>query len=119
MRIILSAAFMLLLAGCGTTTTSIPVVTPDAAAPSVTPQRGALVGLDASALIGRFGQPRLQVREGSGTKLQFGGGTCLLDAYLYPPASGSGLARVTHIDTRNRDGRPVALAECVRMIEGR
>ena len=112
MRYLLSAAALLLLAGCGTT--PVPVIKPDRPVPSVPAQRGGLIGLDANTLATRLGRPRLQVREGDGTKLQFAGGTCLLDAYLYPSP---GLPRVTHVDTRNREGRPVAQAECVRMIE--
>ena len=116
MRYLLSAAALLLLAGCGTT--PVPVITPDRAAPvSVPAQRGGLVGLDANSLATRLGRPRLQVREGDGTKLQFGGSQCLLDAYLYPGSSG-GVARVTHIDTRTRDGRPTDQAGCIRTIEG-
>jgi len=111
MRKIPTAAALLLLAGCGTTPT--PLVTPIRA---VAAERGDLIGLDASALGARFGRPQLQVREGDGTKLQFAGGTCLLDAYLYPSP---GLPRVTHVNTRNREGRPVAQAECIRMIEAR
>ena len=112
----LTAVAVLLLAGCGTT--PMPVVTPDAPV-STPPQRGGLIGLDANALATRFGKPRLQVREGDGTKLQFAGGSCLLDAYLYPSTSGGGVPRVTHIDTRNREGRSVEQADCVRMIEER
>ncbi len=111
MRTLLTAAALLLLAGCGTTPT--PVATPIRA---VATERGDLIGLDANALVTRFGRPRLQVREGNGTKLQFAGGTCLLDAYLYPSPS---LPRVTHVDTRNRDGRSVARGECIRMMEAR
>ena len=37
-------------------------------------------------------RPALQVREGTGLKLQFRGAACVLDAYLYPPASGAGVA---------------------------
>ncbi len=115
MRNILIATFVLALAGCGTT--PIPVATPIGPVASAPPQRGDLIGLDANELATRFGRPRLQVREGDSTKLQFAGGTCLLDAYLYPSPSGSGLARVTHVDTRNREGSTVAQADCVRMIE--
>ena len=92
---------------------SFTVVTPIRA---VATERGDLIGLDASALATRFGPPRLQVREGDGTKLQFAGGSCFLDAYLYPSPA---LPRVTHVDTRNREGRPVAQAECIKMIEAR
>ena len=48
------------------------------------PERGDLIGLTATELIQRFGNPTLQVREGSGLKLQFRAQTCVLDAYLYP-----------------------------------
>ena len=115
MRITIVVGFVLLLAGCGTT--PVPVITPDRpAASGPSPQRGGLIGLDANALATRLGRPRLKVREGDGTKLQFAGGSCLLDAYLYP--GGSGPPRVTHIDTRTRDGRAIAQAECIRMLEG-
>ncbi len=111
MRTLPIAIALFVLAGCGTTPTPGP--TPIRA---VATQGGDLIGLDANALVTRFGRPRLQVREGDGTKLQFAGGTCLLDAYLYPSPS---LPRVTHVDTRSREGRSVARAECIRMIEAR
>ena len=118
MRITITVTAALLLAGC-TTTTSVPVITPDRPASVSAPaQPGGLIGLDANTLATRLGRPRLQVREGDGTKLQFAGGTCLLDAYLYPATSG-GAPRVTHIDTRNREGRSVAQAGCIAMIERR
>ncbi len=116
MRIILTVVASLLLAACGATPT--PVSTPIATVVE-RPERGALIGLDAPELATRFGQPRLQVREGTSIKLQFAGGSCLLDAYLYPTTGNGGGLRVTHVDTRNRDGRSVDQAGCVRMIEGR
>ena len=111
MRKLLTVTAFLTLAGCGTTPT--PVATPIRAVPT---ERSDLVGLDAAALTARFGKPRLQVREGDGTKLQFAGGTCLLDAYLYPSPS---QPRVTHVDTRDREGRTMAQADCIRTIEAR
>lgn len=89
-------------------------------APTPTPdrERGDLIGLDANDLGTRFGQPRLQVREGVGTKLQFAGGSCILDAYLYP-GIGGGTPHVTHVDTRSRDGRTVDQRSCIAMIEAR
>jgi hypothetical protein len=119
MRLILTAVPLLLLAGCAST--PLPVSVPSQAA-ATTPlpglaQRGGLIGADANTLASRLGLPRLRIREGDGTKLQFAGGTCLLDAYLYPASDG--VPRVTHIDTRNRDGRSVALADCLAMIERR
>ena len=114
MRFVVSVTAALLLAGCASSPrpVAIPAHVPVASTP---PERGPLIGADASMLATRFGAPRLRVREGDGTKLQFSGGTCLLDAYLYPASDG--VARVTHIDTRNRDGRNVAQADCVAMIE--
>ena len=54
--------------------------------------RSSILGLTAAELVGHFGNPALQVREGVGLKLQFRSPRCVLDAYLYPPASGSGVA---------------------------
>ena len=117
MRFILTTAALILLAGCASAPQSvaIPAHIPATAPPPS--QRGELIGADASMLSARFGTPRLRVREGDGTKLQFAGGTCLLDFYLYP--ANDRVPRVTHIDARNRDGRSVALAECVTMLERR
>ena len=106
---------LLLVAGCASQ--------PKPAAAPVTPvataiprEGGDLIGLDVNALVARFGTPRLQVREGDGTKLQFTAGSCLLDAYLYP-GSGGGAPRVAHVDTRNREGRPIAQAECLAQLD--
>jgi hypothetical protein len=106
---------LLLVAGCASR--------PKPAAAPVTPvataiprERGDLIGLDVNALVARFGTPRLQVREGDGTKLQVTAGSCLLDAYLYP-GSGGGAPRGAHVDTRNRDGRPIAQAECLAQLD--
>ncbi len=117
MRIILTVTALALLAGCAATPQP---ATPPTRAPvtSAPPQQGALIGADANMLAARFGTPRLRVREGDGTKLQFAGGTCLLDAYLYPSGA-NGVPRVTHVDTRNREGRNVAQADCVAMLERR
>lgn len=70
-----------------------------------------LVGLDAKALIDRFGTPRLDIRDRSVRKLQFSVGSCVLDAYLYSVAKGREPV-VAHIDTRQTDGRDVDPARC-------
>jgi hypothetical protein len=116
MRLILSSAAMLLLAACGATPK--PVATATLPPPPAQRERGDLIGLDANELAMRFGAPRLQVREGVGTKLQFAGGACLLDAFLYPGVGG-GTPHVLHVDTRSRDGRTVDQAPCIAMIETR
>jgi len=75
------------------------------------------MGLTSGELIQRFGQPTLQVREGQGLKLQFRGRTCILDAYLYPPESGSGVQRVTYVDTRLPSGVAADQAACISALE--
>lgn len=64
---------------------------------------GKVQGQPGRHLISQFGTPRMDVQEGQGRKLQFAGPICVLDAYLY--AKGRGEAVVTHIDTRQRDGK--------------
>ena len=78
---------------------------------------GGVAGLDrvlgqtGGALIGMFGQPAADVREGGARKLQFGNATCVLDAYLYP--KGRGEPVVTYLDARQTDGSPIDRASCV------
>ena len=115
MRLLVPAVATVLLAACGTTPTPVAVQLP----PPEQLKRGGLIGMSASELVARFGTPRLQVREGEGSKLQFAAPGCLLDAYLYPPADGSGLARVSHVDTRNREGRSFDQAACIALVEAR
>lgn len=76
-------------------------------------------GLSAPQLLTRFGQPRLDVTEGKGRKLQFVGPICVLDAYLYPPEHGAGAATVTWVDARQRDGSPLDQASCVAALSKR
>ena len=105
--------FALLLAACARTPQVEPVRTP------VTAERpsGELIGLSAVELSRRFGPPTFQVKEGPGTKLQWSRGGCVLDAYLYPPASGGGLERVTHIDARRPSGDDLDLPSCLALME--
>ncbi len=76
-----------------------------------------VLGADAAGLINQFGEPRLDVVEPYGRKLQFAGDPCVLDAYLYPDKNGDG--RVTHIDARNRDGAAVDRAACAQALQAR
>ena len=104
----------LLVAACATTPQPAPMpVNPVAPQPR---QSGTLIGLTASELLGRFGQPTFQVREGPGIKLQWARAGCVLDAYLYPPAGSSGAERVTHVDTRRPSGDDVPQAGCVAAL---
>jgi hypothetical protein len=108
----------LMVAGCSSTPAPEPVK-PVAAASSTTDNHNhsSLDGMTANELGQHFGRPRLQVREGDGTKLQFAGPNCVLDAYLYPNPSGAGVPRVTYIDTRNFQGAPVNAQNCIASIE--
>ena len=74
---------------------------------------GRLIGLTASELVSRLGSPALQIREGQSLKLQFRAPACVLDAYLYRPASGQGIERVTHVDARLRSGANVDQRACI------
>ena len=114
MRRTLPLAVALLLAGCATRApeqanenSQTPAVTP---AP---PGRAGLLGLSAGELMQRLGTPALQVREGTGLKLQFRGRSCILDAYLYPTSQGE---RVTHVDTRVASGADTDQATCIASL---
>ena len=109
-------AFTLFLAACATRPQAPVVVQPPPVPkPAQPPSR--IIGLSAQELVGHFGNPALQVREGVALKLQFRSPRCVLDAYLYPPESGSGVARVTYIDTRQPGGAAVDQAACISALE--
>jgi hypothetical protein len=113
MRRFLALASALLLSGCAARPEQ-PTVTPTApppAAPRFEDSSG-LSGLTAQDLVGRFGTPALQIREGSSLKLQFRGVRCVLDAYLYP-SGGTGVLKVTHVDTRLQSGADTDQAACI------
>lgn len=75
-----------------------------------------VLGATARALIGQFGNPDLDLREGPARKLQFLGPACVLDAYLYPPRAGRGEPVVTHVDARLPDGREMDRSSCVAAL---
>jgi hypothetical protein len=113
------------LAGCASSVRpgpSRPSAEPRPATPNVVrprPSPGDLViGRNAAALVALFGDPALDVQEGSARKLQFLGPTCVLDAYLYPPQA-RGEPVVTHVDARLRDGRDTDRAACVQTLRRR
>lgn len=72
----------------------------------------AVMGKDLAALKRLFGEPRLDVVEVHGRKLQFTGKACILDAYLYPDGKG-GTEIVTYVDARRSDGAAVDRAACI------
>jgi len=77
-----------------------------------------VMGHDARAVIGLFGSPDLDVREGDARKLQFLGPSCVLDVYFYPPRSG-GEPVATYIDARLPDGRDTDRASCIAALSRR
>jgi hypothetical protein len=106
---------VLALAGCVPTPDPQPLPVPAPVTLGPQPQ-GGLIGLTAGDLAQRFGTPALQIREGVGLKLQFRGGDCVLDAYLYPPPGAALPERVAHVDTRLRSGARVDQASCVARL---
>ena len=81
-------------------------------------EQNSLAGLTAQELVGRFGAPALQIREGNSLKLQFRGPRCVMDAYLYPTGN-SGTLKVTHVDTRLPSGGDMDQAACIFALRNR
>jgi hypothetical protein len=77
-----------------------------------------VIGQNAAALVGLFGAADGDVREASARKLQFSSGICILDAYLYPPASGRE-PLVAYVDARQPDGQAIDRASCVAALTRR
>lgn len=121
MRFVALTCAMAALAGCASgPARPAPVLAGPAASGPAFPAvqvGGALVGQSAQMLLALFGQPALDVREGSARKLQFLGQSCILDAYLYP--RGRGEAVVSHVDARLPDGRDADRAACIAALQRR
>ena len=109
MRRVTVIAISLLLAACATAPEPARPVQP---IPVSEHTRGAIIGLTAAELVGRFGTPALQIREGESLKLQFRSNQCVLDAYLY--ATGQSPHRVSYVDTRTRALADIDQAFCIR-----
>jgi hypothetical protein len=107
-------ASSLLLAACATAPRQAETPIPQ---PPQTREPSGLIGLTTSELVGHFGHPALQVREGASLKLQFRAQRCVLDAYLYPSQPGGGMLRVTHVDTRAPSGVDTDQAACISALE--
>lgn len=133
-RHLLALPALLALAACGGSTEAVrplpappaPRMVRPAPPPAIQTQRPkahlqtlpgleGVIGADADALTRQFGAPRLDVRDGDARKLQWSGGPCVLDAYLYPP-EGSGRPIATFVDARRGDGRDVDRAACVAAL---
>ena len=83
----------------------------------VAPGLEGVIGASADQLSRQFGTPRLEVWEGDVRKLQFSGGACVLDVYLYPPAAGRE-PQATYVDARRAsDGADVDRAACIAALK--
>jgi hypothetical protein len=113
--------FLFLLSGCATTAIPAgkPAILDKPAARAPLTARGleSVLGKDVATLKRLFGEPRLDVIEVNGRKLQFAGAACVLDAYLY--AEGGAREVVTYIDTRRSDGAEVDRVACVNALQQR
>ena len=131
MRMLNFAGLALALTACGATDvdakkpkkTPIPIDRPAADLParSATLDKkglGDVMGKNVAELKRMFGEPRIDVVEVYGRKLQFSGKPCILDAYLYPDGK-NGQEIVTHIDARRSDGAEVDRASCVNALSRR
>ena len=78
----------------------------------------AVMGKDVNTLKRLFGEPRLDVVEVHGRKLQFVGKACVLDMFLYPEGKGR-TEIVTYVDARRSDGAAVDRASCIDALQRR
>lgn len=126
MRYLMLAAVTFTLTACATTVPQVgPTVQrerPSTAYPArpALDKRGleSVMGKDVGTLKRMFGEPRLDVVEINGRKLQFVGKACVLDTYLYPDGRNGGEI-VTHVDARRSDGAAVDRASCVDALQRR
>lgn len=102
----------LVLAGCASTPTARPVLTPTRSLPMRATGLERVLGANARGLTALFGPADQDVKETGAQRLQFRGPICVLDAYLYPDATGRDPV-VTYIDARQPDGRDIDRASCV------
>jgi hypothetical protein len=77
-----------------------------------------VIGATPSELTRQFGAPRLDVYEGDARKLQFTGGACVLDVFLYPHARG-GEPQATYVEARQPTGADTDRAGCVAALRTR
>jgi hypothetical protein len=107
-----------LLAGC-VASTAPQSATPTGRVPMTYGTVGLerVMGQNAAGLVSLFGTPDADFREGAARKLQFQGPICVLDAYLYPEDGKE--PRVTWVDARQPDGKPIDRASCVAALTRR
>ena len=76
---------------------------------------GDMLGRNEKSLRAQFGEPRLNIVEGDGRKMQYVTAKCVVDIYLFPPAAGKEAA-VVHIDARDDAGRDMDRDSCVLQL---
>lgn len=124
-HVLIASVLALLLAGCVSTPPARPAAPTERTAaafpvrsPVATRGLEAVMGKDVGALKRLFGEPRLDVVEVNGRKLQFVGKACVLDAFLYPDGKGR-TEIVTYVDARRSDGAAVDRASCIEALQRR
>lgn len=110
-------ATLAFLSGCGAVPRALPagIILPPPPRPAG-PDK--IIGHDARGLFAQFGPAAQDVLEASARKLQFVGPSCILDAYLYPPARGKE-PLVTYVEARQPDGRLIESATCAAALTRR
>jgi hypothetical protein len=106
-----SLALLLLVAACAPTTPP-PVVAPP---PPPLPGLDKIVGKPAAAVTALLGPASLDKTEGPARLMQFVRPVCVLDVYLYPPASG-GAQVVRTAAARKPDGARMDPGTCLGLI---
>jgi len=76
---------------------------------------GNAIGHDSRWLRAEFGEPTATYIEGEGQRLQWSRPVCVLDAYLYPPATG-GAPAVTYVDSRLPTGAEFDAMSCMAAL---
>ena len=111
---------LLVVSGCATTVgLPAPPVALTRSPPMAKTGLDRVLGQTARGLVSLFGDADQDVREAQGARrLQFAGPICILDAYLYPPRSGSE-GEVTYVDARQPNGRDIDRASCVAALTRR
>jgi hypothetical protein len=114
-RILLALGSLTALSACGAATDQRPPTFIPPPSVKVATGLDRVMGKDARTLVSLFGPAVQDVREVTSRKLQFAGSSCILDAYLYPPAPGKE-AVVTYLSARVPDGRDADKTSCVTAL---
>lgn len=131
MRAVAAILTLALLGGCAAPAQKTPATAPAAAKPATAPQQAArpapaaepeaepvvlpppdsLLGRDAGEVAELLGDPSFRRRDKPAELWQFRGEACVLDLFLYPPATG-GQHQVTHYGVRGRGQQTRTARDC-------